>query len=300
WGQLGANINRTRAETDAARTAFESKNQAARERFTDKHGNKMFGGSVFGRVPLAKDDLLDFGQRSKDWLSGGITNEKLLATNNTIGDFNRLDDALNGQDSDIKAIKDRREKSRSDYYKDNVIPDIVYGSKGDDIIKKVTEAEIQANEAQKGRKLSASEAYAITNKVMEDFKDKKQFEQNYAKHDKEIANIIDGHYKSSINSRKVANMAKKKDVTLEYGKVVSESLQETINTLGSQKGQTILGNDFDSIADFEKAYESLANEQISIDKRLELFDKISNVENRLKDENTIQKIQKEQQNKKDK
>ncbi|MDD4706048.1 MAG: hypothetical protein PHS24_02385, partial [Bacilli bacterium] len=42
WGQLGANINRTRAETDAARTAFESKNQAARERFTDKHGNKMF------------------------------------------------------------------------------------------------------------------------------------------------------------------------------------------------------------------------------------------------------------------
>ncbi|MFA6753223.1 MAG: hypothetical protein WCR93_02995, partial [Bacilli bacterium] len=101
-------------------------------------------------------------------------------------------------------------------------------------------------------------------------------------------------------SRKVANMAKKKDVTIEYGKDVSKTLQETINILGSQKGAAILGGDFTSVAAFEKAYQDLANEVGSLDKRLKDLDKLSNVENRLKAENTIQKIQKEQQNKKDK
>ncbi|MDD2409851.1 MAG: hypothetical protein PHD03_03965, partial [Bacilli bacterium] len=301
WGQLGGNINRARAETDAARTASEARSQAARERFTDAHGNKMWGGSVFGRVPLAKDDLLDFGQRSKDWVHGGISNEKLSATNSTIGDFTRLDNALNENDNDIKAIKDRREKSRSDYYKDNIIPDIVYNNnQGNDIINKIIDAEKQAYITEHGS-ISQQQANQIEIDVSQDYNgDKKAFEKKYAKYEKEIADVIDGHYKSSINNRKVANMAKKKDVTLEYGKTVSKSLQDTINILGSQKGQTILGNEFNSIAEFEKAYVSLANEQVPINERLELFDKISNVENRLKDENTIQKIQKEQQNKKDK
>jgi len=313
WGQLGGNINRARAETDAAITAREARRQAAVERspkgWSDRHGKPAPGASILGRVPLAIDDIKDFGQRTQNWLTGGITNEKLAATSEILGDFSRLDDAINGQDNDIKAIKDRREKSRSDYYKDNVIPDIVYRSKANDIIKKVSEAKKQAHMAQNKGKITAAEAARIESEVTYDYyENKKTFETNYASHEKLIADVIDSHYKSSINNRKVANMAKKKNVTLEYGKDVSKSLQETVNILGSEKGKSILGKYTDStgsekeftIAAFEKAYEDLANEVGSLDHRLELLDRISNVENRLKDENTIQKIQKEQQNKKDK
>ena len=107
------------------------------------------------------------------------------------------------------------------------------------------------------------EQEAISIKIERDYKDKELFEKEYAKHKSIVKDVMDQHYKSSINKQKVTNMANKKLVTTEYSKSVSQSLQKTINTLGKEKEKVILGNDFKSIAEFEAAYKDLSDGTLS-------------------------------------
>lgn len=275
WGELGDNINRTRAETDAARTAIQS----------------------LGQKGEIKRRLRNYGDRTKDWLAGGITNENLLATNDTLEEFSGLDEALNGNDREIQALKRAREESQDEYNQTGKIAYDAYNCQGEDLKNKIAEAEIKAFEAKSKRNMFEYEKEAIREKIKRDYKDKELFEKEYAKHKSIVKDVMDQHYKSSINKQKVTNMANKKLVTTEYSKSVSQSLQKTINTLGKEKEKVILGNDFPSIAEFEAAYKDLSDGTLSPDERLEIFEKISGVENRLRDENTIQKVQKERQKK---
>lgn len=274
WGQLGANINRTRAETDAARTAIQS----------------------LGKKGEIKRRLRNYGDRTKDWLAGGITNENLLATNDTLGEFSGLDEALNGNDREIQALKRAREESQDEYKQTGKIAYDAYNCQGEDLKNKIAEAEIKAFEDKNGRNMFEYEKKAIKEKIERDYKDKELFEKEYAKHKSIVKDVMEEHYKSSINKQKVTNMANKKLVTTEYSKSVSQSLQKTINTLGKDKGKAILGN-YKSIAEFENAYKDLADGTKSINERLQILQEISDVENRLRDENTIQKVQKERQKK---
>lgn len=168
--------------------------------------------------------------------------------------------------------------------------------KGKILKNKIAEAEIKAFEDKNGRNMFEYEKEAIKDKVKDDYNDKEKFEKEYNKHKIIIKDIMDNHFKTAVNERKVDNMAKKKLVTTEYSKSVSQSLQKTINTLGKDKGKAILGN-YKSIAEFENAYKDLADGTKSINERLQILQEISDVENRLRDENTIQKVQKERQKK---
>jgi len=113
WGQLKDGINRTRAESDAARTAFETKNQAAREMADDKFGNRVPLGAVVGRFPLAVDDLLDFSQRSKDWVKGGVNKEKLEAARTANSAIEKLYSTYQG--SDAKGWDDTMQKQLDNF-----------------------------------------------------------------------------------------------------------------------------------------------------------------------------------------
>ena len=272
---IGDAITGARADSDASRSAIQS----------------------LGQEGEIKRRLNYYGDRTKDWLAGGITNENLLATNDTLGEFSGLDEALNGNDREIQALKRAREESPDEYNQTGKIAYDAYNCQGEDLKNKIAEAEIKAFEDKNGRNMFEYEKEAIRNKVQRDYKDKELFEKEYAKHKSIVKDVMDQHYKSSINKQKVTNMANKKLVTTEYSKSVSQSLQKTINTLGKEKEKVILGNDFKSIAEFEAAYKDLSDGTLSPDERLEIFEKISGVENRLRDENTIQKVQKERQKK---
>ncbi len=119
WGEVGSTIDRTRTETDRARTARDARQELALERgsqtevgklMTDMQGNQ-YNALVkgIGNLNLKLEEITDIKDRAVFWLGGEISTEKLEAAQSA---KSAIDTVFNRYvNNDVRQILEARDKA---------------------------------------------------------------------------------------------------------------------------------------------------------------------------------------------